>query len=138
MDLAKVMDELGARLNTIDGLRAQEWPPGGAFSPPAAFVGYPERIEFDMTYQRGSDVYRRLPVLIALPRPNERQTRDLMAMYCAGSGPKSIKAVLESGAYTACDTVVVVEIEMDGVTIGATPCLVAACLCDIVGEGDPI
>lgn len=137
MELVKVMDELGERLDTIDGLRVTEWPPGQA-QPPFAIVGFPETIEFDKTYGRGSDVYRDLPILVGVPRPTERQARDQLAPYCDGSGPKSIKAVLESGAYVSFDEVVVTRIEIDAAKINGVDYLVAACLCDIAGEGDPV
>ena len=134
MDLAAVMDDLAGTLeDTITDLRVYASPPGSV-QPPAAIVSYPERIAFDETYARGMDRIT-LPVVVVVGRPTDRSTRDTMAAYCAGSGDSSIKAALEGGTYSACDTVRVASAEFDVVTIGAVDYLAATFSIDITGSG---
>jgi hypothetical protein len=94
MDLAAVMDEVAARLDTIDGLRVYAYPADNVH-PPAAVVTYPD-IAFDSAYQRGSDRMT-LPVVLLIGKVSARASRDLVAVYAHGSGVKSIKRVLEAG-----------------------------------------
>jgi hypothetical protein len=97
MNLADVMDAVGDRLDTIAGLRVFAYPPGSV-TPPAAVVSYPEGIEFDATYGRGSDRMT-LPVVVVVGKASDRAARDKLGAYCDGSGASSVKAVLESGEY---------------------------------------
>lgn len=102
MSLAAVMGELADRLDTVPLLNVyQGWP--SKVVPPAAIVAYPTRIEHDQTYHgathRGPDKYE-LPVVVVVARmPDEKALPDLDG-YASGSGARSVKAVLESGAYT--------------------------------------
>ena len=93
MDLAAVMDELGDRLATINGLRVHRWPPDN-ISPPAAIVSYPDSYEFDSTYSRGMDRVE-VPVVVVVGKVSERAARARLSGYIAGSGPASVKHVLE-------------------------------------------
>jgi hypothetical protein len=127
------MDEVAVRLDTIAGLRVWAWPPGSV-TPPAAVVSYPETYTFDETYGRGMDRIT-LPVVVVVGVPTERQTRDLLGQYCDGSGAASLKAVLESGTYTAFDTIRVVDIDFDTVTIGGVEHVAALFTLDIAGSG---
>lgn len=133
MDLAAVMDAISNRLDTITGLRCHPYPPGSV-TPPAAIVSYPEGITFDATYARGMDRMT-LPVVVVVGKPTERSTRDKLGAYCNGSGAASVKAVLESGTYAACDTVTVRGAEFDVVSIGGTDYMAALFTLDIAGQG---
>ena len=133
MDLADVMEEVAAKLGTIDGLRVFAYPPGDV-PPPAAIVSYPETYDFDATYGRGMDRMS-LPVVVVVGKPTDRSTRDRLAKYCNGSGPASVKAVVERGTYSACDTVRVTSIEFDPVEIAATVYMAALFTLDIAGPG---
>lgn len=93
MNLADVMDEVAARVDTIDGLRVSAFPPDQV-QPPAAVVTYPEEYLFDETYGRGMDRLT-LPVIVMVGRVSDRKSRDQLAAYCDGSGARSLKAVLE-------------------------------------------
>lgn len=127
------MDEVAARLKTIDGLRVFAYPPGKV-SPPAAIVSYPDDYTYDATYGRGMDRMT-LPVVLVEGRPTDRTTRDRVGAYVNGSGTKSIKAVLESGEYTTFDVVRVANVEFDAFTIGAVEYMSAAFTLDIAGQG---
>jgi hypothetical protein len=133
MDLAAVMQAVADRIDTISGLRCFAYPPG-TVTPPAAVVSYPEAYDFDATYGRGMDRMS-LPVVVAVGRPTDRSTRDLLAAYCAGTGASSIKAVVESGTYSAFHTVRVESIEFDVVPLGGTDYMAAIFTLDIAGSG---
>lgn len=133
MDLGEVMQAVSDRLDTIDGLRCFPYPPG-TVSPPAAVVSFPDTITFDETYGRGMDRMT-LPVVVVVGRPTDRSTRDALALYCNGSGASSVKAVLESGAYSEFHTVRVTGIEFDVVSIGGTDYMAAMFDLDIAGQG---
>jgi hypothetical protein len=133
MNLGNVMDAVAARLDTIAGLRCFAYPPD-SITPPAAIVAYPEELAFDATYDRGADTVL-LPVIVAVGKVHDRGTRDLVAAYCTGSGASSIKAVVETGTYTAFDTVRVARAEFDVVRIGDTDYLAALFDLDIIGNG---
>jgi len=133
MNVGVVADQLAARLGTIAGLRVFAYPPD-SLQPPAAVVGYPETISYDETYGRGSDRLT-LPVVVVDGKVSDRATRTRLAAYADGTGAKSVKAVVESGTYTAFDTVRVAAAEFDVVAIAGTDYM--ACLFDleIVGSG---
>ena len=141
MNLVDVMDDLAARLNTIEGLRVYAFPPDNV-QPPAAVVNYPEAITYDGTFGRGMDRMT-LPVMVMVGRASDRASRDQIAPYVEGSGVKSIKAVLEYEPaevdpiepYTAFDTVRVQGAEFDMVSVGDVPFLAATFSLDIAGQG---
>jgi hypothetical protein len=128
------MDAISTRLDTIAGLRCFPYPPD-SITPPAAIVTYPEELTFDAGYDRGADTMT-LPVIVAVGKVHDRNTRNLVDAYCAGSGASSIKAVIESGTYTAFDSVRVTGAEFDIVTIGSADYLAAVFDLDIIGDGE--
>jgi hypothetical protein len=131
--ISDVMDQLAARANTIDGLRCFAYPPA-TLTPPAAVVSYPTDYTYDATYARGMDRLS-LPLVVVVGRPTDRSTRDNLARYVDGSGVASIKAVLESGTYTAFDVLRVESAEFDVVTIGGVDYMAALFTLDIAGQG---
>ncbi len=136
MDLAGVMDEIAVALRTIPALteRTYAWPVASVV-PPAAIVSYPDSIDWDRTYSRGSDRYTGLPVVIVEANPTDRATRDRIAAYCAGSGASSVKAAIQSGTYTKCGKPRVTKASFDTYTIGGNPYMVAIFELDITGPG---
>jgi len=133
MNLADVMDEIGDRLDMIAGLRVRKHP-AGSVTPPAALVAYPDDITYDETYARGMDRLT-LPVVLVVGKASDRAARNELAAFVDGSGSSSVKAVLESGAYTALDEVRVVKAEFDVVSIAGTDYLAAVFELDITGSG---
>lgn len=127
------MDQLATQLKTINGLRVFAYPPD-SLVPPAAVVSFPSEYQFDNTYGRGSDVIH-LPVMVVVGRTADRITRDLLSVYVNGSGAKSVKAVLESGTYTAFEVVHVASVVFDIVQIGGTDYLNAEFTLEITGSG---
>lgn len=133
MELKDVMDEIAERLTTVTGLKVQA-KPAKLISPPAGFVTYPDTINFDETYGRGEDRMD-LGVWIAVGDVDSKSARDHLSDYTAGSGPKSVKEVLESGIYTSFDTIRVSQVEFDPVQIGNTTYMGAMFTLDIAGSG---
>lgn len=134
MDMGAVMQQVADRLDTIAGLRVFAYPPDKPPSAPAAVVTYPGTLTFDGGYNRGMD--RLDPTVVALVgKVDTRTARDRIAKYCAGSGVESFKQVLESGEYTAFDTLRVTQVEFDILTIGAVEYLSATFTLDVVGKG---
>jgi hypothetical protein len=134
MDLEEVSEEIRTALGTITGLRR---PPWGVESvePPAAIVALPERIDFDQTYGRGKDRYPDVPVVILVGAPEDRASRKALAAYADGSGPASVKAVLEAYAWTTCDVVRVAWAEFDNAKYAGIDYLAVIFHLDIFGRG---
>lgn len=133
MDLAAVMDAVSNRLSTIAGLRCFAYPPP-TLTPPAAVVSYPDSYDFDETYGRGMDRMK-LPVVLVVGQVSDRSARNSLGAYCNGTGSQSVKAVLESGTYSAFQVVRVEGIEFDVVAIGGIDYTAALFTLDIAGSG---
>lgn len=133
LDLATIMDEVAAQLATISGLRTWAYPPG-AVSAPAAIVAFPQTYTYDVTYGRGADRMTLQVVVLAGPA-TQRQTRDVLAGYMQGSGPASVKATLEAGAYDTVQSLRVMSVDTDVYEEGATRYLAAIFDIDIIGSG---
>jgi len=134
MNLADVMTQVGARLDTIAGLNVFAFPPDN-LHPPAAWIGYPEEYTFDETYGRGMDRITNLPVIVVVAKVSDRSARDEVGAYVNGAGAKSVKGVLESGAYSAFHTLRVTGVSFDVLTRGGTDYLAALFTVDIAGQG---
>lgn len=133
MIYSDVADQLATQLQTISGLRVFAYETD-SFVPPAAFVSYPEEIEFDGTYARGMDKMT-MAVMVAVGKYTDRGTRDLISAYVNGSGTKSVKAVLEAGTYTAFEVVVVRSVKFDVIQNAGTDYLAAEFTLEITGSG---
>lgn len=134
MNLAEVMQAVADRLDTIAGLRVFGYPPD-VVPPPAAVVTYPDTYTYDATYGRGMDRIEDLAVVVLVGKVSDRASRDKIAQWSDGSGATSIKAVLESGTYTAFDTIRVTQVVFDVVAVGAVEHLAATFTLDIAGQG---
>ena len=133
MNIKDVMDQVAARLATITNLRVFGYPADDA-KPPFAIVDFPDEYTYDETYGRGMDRMT-LPVNVYVPRVVDRTLPDQMSAYASGSGSTSVKAVLESGIYTAFDTIRVSRAEFDWVKYGSGDYLAALFTLDITGRG---
>lgn len=133
MNLADVMDQIGDRLDTITGLRVYRYP-ADSIQPPAAVVTYPEEYLYDQTQRRGMDRIT-LPVVVMVGKVSDRASRDRLGPYLDVAGAKSFKAVIESGTYTAFDSVRVTGADFDIVQVAAVEYLAATFSLDIAGEG---
>lgn len=134
MILADVMQQLAGRLDTIAGLRVHGYP-ADSITPPAAVVSYPDTYTLDSTYARGMDRLE-LPVVVLVGKVSDRASRDKISAYADGAGARSVKAVLESGTYTAFDSARVTQVEFDIVAIAAVEYLAATFTVDVAGKGN--
>lgn len=133
MKLNDVMSQIADRLRVTGKFQQVNDRPVDQVVVPAASVSLPV-ITFDGTYGRGMDRYE-VPVIVVVGKVSDRAARDVMAGFVAGAGPASVKAVLESGNYTAFDTLRVARVEFDVVTISAIDYLEATFTVEITGAG---
>lgn len=133
MILADVMDELATQLGTINGLKVYGYPPSSAVAV-SAWVDYPEAYDFDRTFGRGLDSMT-VPVMVVFNRNDDKTTRNLVSDYAAGSGPKSVKAVLQAGTYTTLRTVRVSRVEFGYQKLAEVDYVAAKFYVDITGPG---
>jgi hypothetical protein len=134
VNLADLMDELGAALDEIEGLRVYPYWEDNP-QPPFAIVTWPDPINYDATMGRGSDTIE-LDIVVCVARSDPRASRNLMAQYLDGSGAASVKAALEAGTYTTCDFVVVTEARIaDEMSAAGIEVLGAVFQVQITGNG---
>lgn len=133
MNLGAVMDDLGAALATIDGLRVSPYWADRVHAP-AAVIGWPEPLTFDLTMGRGGDRVE-LPVIVLVGRVDTRTARDTVSAYADGSGSRSVKAVLEAHTPTAYHSARVDRAEFGVMTVAAVEYLAATFYVDITGNG---
>lgn len=133
MNLANVMDEIAAALGSIDGLRVYPYSANTIVSP-AAIVDWPEEINYDATYGRGAD-QQTIKVIVCVAKLTDRGTKGRLAQYLDGSDATSVKAAVDGGTYTACDSVRVARAVVDVITIGAVDYLGAEFDVEVTGQG---
>ena len=132
MNLDDVMEEVGARLDTIEGLRVAPYP-ADRVTPPQGVVGYPD-VRFDDTMARGMDRYD-MPVWVIVGLASDRAAKKVMTPFVAGSGPSSVKAVLESAGYQSLDSLRVVSATPTPMTVAEVDYLAYQFTLDIAGQG---
>ncbi len=93
MTLAAIRQGIAANLSTISGLRTSWFVPDNP-SPPIAIV-VPERVDYDVSFARGSDTYA-LNVLIIGGRINERTAQSSLDAFLDSTGTSSVKTAIES------------------------------------------
>lgn len=139
MNINDVMDAIADRLDTIDRIAGRVFPyPADKVEAPAAVVSYPTGgIEFDATYGRGTDMIRGMTVTVVEGKVSSRDARDRMAPFVAGSGPLSVKGVLEATSVEPMpwDDLHVLSVDFVIVTIAGTDYLGAEFKIDIAGPG---
>jgi hypothetical protein len=110
VNVKDVMDEIAAKLGAIAELRVYPYDVDKV-TPPAVLVGLPEVVTYDETYGRGMDRCE-MPLFVVVSRANLRAATVSLAAYLDGSGPRSVKAAVDSSAavaYAACDSVRVTQ-----------------------------
>jgi hypothetical protein len=131
--LADVMDEIGAELETIAGLRVTPFA-ADHVQVPAAVVAYPETIDYDQTWNRGVDKLT-FPIFVLVGKMWDRTARDELSGYVNGAGAASVKAVLEAGAYTAMSSLKVQTADVEAVSVAGVEYLAAVFSVDVYGSG---
>lgn len=134
MDVAAVMDEIAVELRTITGLRVFAFPPDN-MAVPAAIIGYPETITYDVSMGRGTDKMD-FPIFLMVSRITDRTARDVIAPYISGSGTKSVKTVIRNGKpWVAMSDVRVASATVEMVTMAGVDYLAAVFTVNVYGNG---
>lgn len=135
MIVTAVMDEIAAELDTITGLRVFAYPPDN-IPAPAAIVGYPETITYDVTMGRGVDRID-FPVFVMVGRLTDRTSRAALGPFLDGTGAQSVKGVLLAGKpWVAMSTVRVASATIEVITVAAVDYLTAVFTVHVTGSGD--
>ena len=91
--IATIRDGLKTRLATIAGLYTHDTIPDDIY-PPAAIVGAPTRIAYDMAFR--SPVSRiTIPVRVIAGRATERESQDKLDGYISADGASSVRAAID-------------------------------------------
>lgn len=137
MKLDDVMDEVAQAIKQIAGLRESfSYPPDKLSVSPCGYVAYPQSVDFDEAYQRGEDQLTDLPIVLVAGRVDDRATRDLLASWASGDGPRSIKKALDEWPWTSCDDLTVNSCEFIPEEIGGVAYLAAMFKATVVGPGE--
>ena len=131
MNLSNIMDGLAAKVIAADitaGTPYNVYPfPPLSITVPCAIVGYPTAIDFDTTFQRGSDTVD-IPVWFVVGRSTTKAARDKLSSILTGVG--SIKTALD-GPSTFGD-IRVVDAAVETITIGLVDYLSARFDCEVL------
>lgn len=133
MRIGDVMDDLGAALGTIDGLRVFPYS-ATRVTPPAAIVGWPDPLTYDTTMRRGADTVE-MPVNVLVGQVDARSSRDLLSRYADGTGPASVKSVIEAHTPAAYHSARVIRCEFGVTTVAGVDYLAATFAIQIIGTG---
>lgn len=105
MNLAETMDDLSEALATVSGLRFYAWP-NFAATPPCGIVGYPDQIDYDLTFQantgHSSGDHAIFKVWLVVGDQVTRTARDSISKYVSSDDAKSIKLAVESHVDFTC------------------------------------
>lgn len=135
MNVFTVAAELATALETITNpdLRVYPYPPD-QLAAPAAVVGYPQTITFDLSAGRGQDMIT-VPVYVVIDRTWDRASAEQFANLTAGSGSNSIKQVLQTKPHTAFATCRVRSVDFSVISVAGIEYWVATFLVDVYGSG---
>lgn len=132
LNLNAVMDAIGSRLQTINGLRVYDYA-ADATAVPAAIVALPQRVDYDSTAGGGVDQVV-IPVMVLVGRVATRAARRQLADYVSSVGAGSIKAAIEGGGGNlggSAQTVRVTNQDNDTVIVDGIEYLGASFECEV-------
>lgn len=135
MKLKDVMEEIAGKLSLFTGLNVFDYPIDSV-TPPAGILSYPDRIEYDITYGRGEDMFWNLPVYMITDRVDSKSARNQVSEWTDPTSINSVKTFLDSEAYGSCGSVLVVNATFDTMSIAGIDYLVAVFELNISGEGE--
>ena len=132
MNFETVAQEVSDRLGTILSGRSTPCAPDTGSAP----FGYVFGIESTPHQSYGNGLTRlKLSVTVAVARSPLDVAFKALAGYMSDTGDTSVKACLETGTYTAFDTIIVTRSTVGDVTIGGTTYKGAQFDLDITGSG---
>lgn len=133
MNLATVMDELAAALDTLDDLRVYPyWV--RRVNPPVAVVGWPDPLDYDATYGGGRD-RTTMPVTVLVGRVDARSARDRLARYVDRDDPYSVKTAVDGHVTAVWDSARVQSVRFTVVTVADVDYLAGEFAVDVIGPG---
>lgn len=132
MNLETVAQQLSDRLATILNGRSTPYAPD-TIMPPAGYV-FDAESEPHQSYQNGLTKLT-LAVTVAVARVPLDVAWKALAGFMSDTGETSVKVCLESGTYTAFDTIIVVRSKAGDVTIGSNTYKGAQFDLSITGSG---
>jgi hypothetical protein len=122
INLASTMDAIAQTLLSAGVVtKAYGWPNSGA-TPVSAIVSYPDEIEFDAVFGRGSDKAV-FPVYIVCGAVHERSSRDVVSGYITGA--TGVKDALDGNLGGAVQTCRVTDCRVDKITLAGVEYLAA-------------
>ena len=135
MNVSDVMDELAGALASIPALAERTFAyPAPGVVPPAAMVGWPDQIDYDVTMARGA-WSATFPVLIAVGKADVRSARDAIGAYVSSTGASSVRAALDAGLHSAYDSARVTSARVEPVSIAGVEYLAALLDVEVTGQG---
>lgn len=134
MNLRKVMEEIADKLRTFTGISVFSYPVD-TVTPPAAILGYPDSIDYDVTYQQGEMTFTNLPVFMVTDRVDSESARNKVAEWTDPSSGNSVKSYLDNETYSFCDDIQVVSSSFNVMSIAGIDYLVAVFELNVTGEG---
>jgi hypothetical protein len=135
LHLARVMDEVALAIGRITKIKSVFAYPPPTITPPAAYVSYPARMAYHVTYQRGTADIEGLPIVLVVGDPTKKRIRDLIATWSAPDGVGSVPAALEEWEWTSCDDLTVSDATFDVETIAGIEHMVVIFTATAVGPG---
>ena len=91
--IGSVRDGLKARLATITGLYTYDTVPGSV-NVPAAIVGMPSSIRFDVVF-RSAVTRMQFPVRLLVGQAHEAEAQDRIDEYISADGASSVRAAID-------------------------------------------
>lgn len=136
MDVDAVMEELGEKLNEIEGLTVLPFAATSAAVVPAALIGIPPNGQYDLTYGQGMDTLR-AEIVVLVARTVDLAARKALTPFISGGGSQSVRAKLgaRSTRWRTCHTVKVVGFNAARITMADGKYLAAVFPVDISGSG---
>lgn len=134
MIIANVMDEVGDRLDEIEGLVVAPFAATSIGIVPAALISLPPNGVYDLTYGRGMDSVT-LEIFVLVSTNVDLASRDAMSPFISGSGAKSIRAKLASKGWASCDAVRVTGFTSARIKLATNTYLAAIFSADVSGKG---
>lgn len=136
MNVLAINAELGERLSAIPGLQVLPW---GAQSarPPTLVVPMPERITFDITYERGSDMVE-VEFMVLVSMADMQSAHRQLMRYGAPRGPLSVKELADhtpDNPWRSCDDFMVKYAEPDVIRLGDKDYLGLVFTAEAIGNG---
>jgi hypothetical protein len=134
MIISDVMDEIGGRLDEIDGLVTAPFAATSVAIVPAALISLPATGTYDLTYGRGMDAVT-LEIFVLVSTNVDLAARNALSPFISGSGTKSIRAKLASKGWQSCDAVRVTGFTSARIKLAANTYLAAVFSADVTGKG---